>query len=109
MQEILNTAWEYRYIITYVIIGIISVILMDKNVLKIKVVEGIALAKKLSKDMILNSGQEQEDYVVAKIYPLLPLRIRVFVSEERFRQLVKISYQKIKDYLDDGEFNGSQK
>lgn len=85
--------WDWRWVIVII--------------LKEMAISGALMAKKLAKEAVLNSGQEQEDWVVNRIYPLLPVPVRVVISETTFRKIVKYFYDKAKDYLDDGELNNS--
>ena len=55
---------------------------------------------------ILKSGKEQEDWVVDKAYDCLTVVVRGFVSEEMLRKIVRYLYDGLKDFVDDGEFNG---
>lgn len=66
-------------------------------------------AKRLAKEAVLNSGAEQEDWVVSKAYQFLPKSITVFISREAMKTIVHYLYTEAKDYLDDGELNGSIK
>ena len=98
--------WEYRYIIALVIGFIFYAIFEWQRTQKI-LYALIAQAKRYAKDMILKSGKEQEDWVVEKAYICLPLMIRGFISEDMLRKIIRYLYDKLKDFIDDGEFNGS--
>lgn len=65
-------------------------------------------AKSLAKDAILNSGKEQEDWVVENAYIYLPKWITLFISKEVMRKLIAFIYRQAKDYIDDGRLNGSK-
>lgn len=106
MENIKELIWDWRFFIV-AILALIVFALFEWSKVKEMVLSGALMAKKLAKDFILNSGQEQEDWVVNKIYPAIPLPARVFVSEATFRKLVRYLYGKAKDYLDDGEMNNS--
>jgi len=68
----------------------------------------IIQAKRLTKDAILNSGSEQENWVCMMAVKYLPSYITIFLGEEKIRKIVKILYGKAKDYADDGIINGSK-
>lgn len=106
MENIKDLLWDWRFIIA-AILALFVFALFEWGKVKEMVLSGALMAKKLAKDFILNSGQEQEDWVVNKIYPIIPLPARVFISEATFRKLVRYLYGKAKDYLDDGEMNNS--
>lgn len=98
--------WDWRYIIALILIIIVYTIFEWGKVKEI-ILKGCLMAKKLAKDAILNSGQEQEDWVVMRVWPCLPVPVRVVLSEAAFRKIIRWLYGKAKDYLDDGKINGS--
>jgi len=98
--------WDWRYAIIAVIALIIFAI-FEWGKVKEVILKGCLMAKKLAKDAVLNSGQEQEDWVVTKVFALLPLPARLVISEDLFRKIIRWLYGKAKDYLDDGLINGS--
>lgn len=98
--------WDWRFVILIVVVLIIYSI-AEWGKVKEKILSGALMAKKLAKDAVLNSGQAQEDWVVTRVWPCLPAPVRIFLSEEMFRKLIRWMYGKAKDYLDDGEMNGS--
>lgn len=105
MKEFL---WDWRFlIVVLLVIAVYAVFEWGK--FKEGILSAMLMAKKKAKEMILNSGQEQEDWVVMKIYPCLPSVVKVVLSEEAFRKLIRYLYGKAKDYLDDGVMNGSNK
>ena len=103
LQEVM---FEYRYVLVLVAAAIVYALTNWSKTKKL-VYAGIIRAKSLAKDAVLHSGQEQEDWVVETVYPLLPLPIKVVISESLFRKLVKYTYDKAKDLLDDGVLNNS--
>ena len=107
MEYVKQLAWDWRYVIL-VMFALLLFAVFEWGKVKEMILSGALMAKKLAKDMILNSGQQQEDWVVERIYPFIPLPAKVFLSEAAFRKLVRYMYGKAKDYLDDGEMNGSQ-
>ena len=83
---------EYGYMIWWAVMLIFYAIFEWQNLEK-KVHEAILNAKRMAKDGILKSGQAQEDFAVDHFYPLLPTRLRMFVTKEQFRKLVKWIYK----------------
>ena len=108
MENLMNLAWEYRYIIVAAI-GFIIFAFVGVGYTNIKkyINAGIMKAEKWAKDQTLANGQEKEDWVVANIYPLIPFYIKGFVNEEVFRVLVRVFFFFLVDWLDDGKINGS--
>ena len=98
--------WEWRWVIL-VFFALIVFCVFEWGKVKELILEGALMAKKLAKDAVLNSGKEQEDWVVQRIWPCLPLPVKIVLSEEMFRKLIRWLYGKAKDYLDDGELNNS--
>lgn len=105
-MEFLDILWNWRFIILIIVAAVIFA-LFEWEKFKGFVLSVMLMAKKLAKEAVLNTGQEQEDWVVLKIYPCLPAAIKVFLSEDAFRKIIRWLYGKAKDYLDDGELNGS--
>lgn len=98
--------WEWRYVIILVVAVVIYSILEWSNV-KGKILNAIVAAKDLAKDKILHGGQAQEDWVVSRVYMLLPTRVKLFLSEELLRKIIRYLYQKSMDLIDDGKVNNS--
>lgn len=89
-------------------IGLVLLALWQKERAYHILVKLMLTAKSLAKDAILNSGKEQEDWVVDNAYIYLPKWITMFISKEVMRKLISYIYRKAKDYLDDGNINGSK-
>jgi hypothetical protein len=53
------------------------------------------------------SGEDKMNYVIDNLYPYLPFNIRIFISENTFRNIIQTMFDEIKDLLDDGKFNKS--
>ena len=100
--------WEYRFIVA-VILAFAVWIILDWQKAKLQITQLMLLAKSKAKDAILNSGQEQEDWVVKNVWAYLPIKFKLFLSEPTIRKIVKWLYRKAKDKLDDGELNNSIK
>lgn len=105
---ILAFLWECRYIIV-VLVALLVIFLLEKTRFKAIAYAIMLQAKSLAKDEVLKSGQEQEDWVVNKLYQYLPKRITVFISNVMMHKIVHYLFTKGKDYLDDGKFNRSVK
>lgn len=98
--------WEYRFVIAVVICFVLFFLLEREK--GYKTLYNLMLqAKRLAKDAILNSGKEQEDWVVEKAMYLLPTSWKIFIDEERTRKMVQWLFEKGKDILDDGKLNNS--
>lgn len=106
MENLLMVVYEWRYIIAILICGVVYSIFEWSRV-RGMAYQCIISAKQLAKEKILNGGQEQEDWVVAKLTLLLPKSITLFLGEDMIRQLVKKLYIKAMDLIDDGQINNS--
>lgn len=105
-MDIKSLLWEWRFIIV-VSATVVVYAVLEWNRFK-ALSYGIMLqAKSLAKDTILKDGAEQEEWVVKKLYQLLPKTLILFISEELLRKIVHYLYHQAKDYLDDGQFNNS--
>lgn len=102
----MNILWEYRFIIV-IAVAVILFAFLEWQKFKTICYELMLQAKSLAKDAILKSGDQQAEWVVKKAFQYLPKRFTVFITEDRMRKIVFYLYHKAKDYLDDGEFNGS--
>ena len=100
----LKILWEYRYVFI-VAVFVIMYCILRWNETKSKLYALMLQAKSLAKDAILNSGDEQLEWVIKKAYQNLPLSLRIFVSEDLLKKIVRWLYAKGKDYLDDGKLN----
>lgn len=103
MKELI---WEYRYVILLVVATALYTILEWGSV-KGKILNAIVAAKDLAKDKILHGGKAQEDWVVSRVYLILPARVKLFLSEELLRKIIRYLYQKSMDLIDDGKVNNS--
>lgn len=107
MGAITSFLWENRFIILIVAFVILFFVLLGWQRTKVLLYQLMLQAKRMAKDAVLKSGQEQEEWVVKKALQLLPLSLKVFLNEDTIRKIVRWLYQKAKDYADDGQFNGS--
>lgn len=101
-----DLVWEWRYIILAIIgAGIYSI--LEWNIVKEKILNAIVAAKDLAKDKVLHGGKAQEDWVVSRVILILPLRVKLILSEELLRKIIRYLYQKSMDLIDDGKVNNS--
>ena len=100
--------WDYRFILILLVVFILYCVFEWGNV-KGQILKAIVAAKDLAKDKILHGGQAQEDWVVSRVYLILPLRVKLLLSEELLRKIIRYLYQKCMDLLDDGQVNNSFK
>ncbi|MEI8200759.1 MAG: hypothetical protein WCG21_11915 [Eubacteriales bacterium] len=98
--------WDFRYVIV-VLLALLVYTIFNWQKVKAMAYKGMLQAKTLAKDAVLKSGKEQEDWVVETIWPLLPAAVRLFISKTVFREIIQKLYRTAKDYLDDGQLNGS--
>jgi hypothetical protein len=98
--------WDWRFVLV-VVLGIAVYAVVDWKNFKIKLHQLMLDAKSLAKDKILNSGKEQEDWVVEKLYGIMPAKLKVFISKELLQKIVYKAYHTAKDLIDDGKLNNS--
>lgn len=102
----LNILWEYRFVIVS-IMAVVLFALFEWKTFKEILYALMLQAKRFAKDKVMNSGKEQEDWVVTKAYIYLPKWITMFIPQETMRKIIKWLYDRAKDYLDDGKLNNS--
>lgn len=107
METLKNFVWEYRFIILWILTAVIYAVVMGKEWCKKKALELMLVAKQLSKEKILQGGQQQEDWAVKALYLVLKKLKIPFVTEEAIRPFVHKLYIKAMDKLDDGQINNS--
>jgi hypothetical protein len=105
-MKILSILWEWRFIIA-VVLALILYCCLEWQKAKSTLYALMFQAKRMAKDAILKSGQEQEEWVVKKALQFLPASFKLFVSEDTVRKIIIWLFNKGKDYLDDGLLNGS--
>lgn len=106
MNTILSVVWEWRFVLVLAA-AFVLFCLLEWQRTKTKLYALMLQAKRMAKDAVLNSGQEQEDWVVKKAMQFMPVSLRLFLSEDVTRRIVRWLFGKLKDYLDDGQVNGS--
>lgn len=102
----LNALWDFRFAIVLAAAALL-LCLLEWSRAKAVLYALMLQAKRMAKDAVLQSGQEQEEWVVRKAYQFLPLSFRVFLSKDTMRKMVRWLFAKGKDYIDDGQLNGS--
>ena len=107
MSTVFNFLYEWRFVILIFVFAVSFLILLGWHRTKVLLYQLMLQAKRMAKDAILKSGQEQEEWVVKKALQLLPFSLRVFLSEDTIRKIIKWLYHKAKDYADDGVINNS--
>ncbi|MCX8128556.1 MAG: hypothetical protein N3I35_00450, partial [Clostridia bacterium] len=98
--------WDWRLIIALTIL-VLVVALLEWQKTKTVLYALMLQAKRMAKDALLESGKEQEEWVVNKAMRYLPLYVRLLVGEKQIRVFVKLLFSKLKDYVDDGVINNS--
>jgi len=106
MEIIKDFLIEYRFVIA-VIVCFILYFLFEREKGYSILYNLMLQAKRLAKDAILKSGQQQEDWVVEKAMYLLPVSWKVFITETKVRKIIKWLFHKGKDLIDDGKLNDS--
>jgi hypothetical protein len=102
----LNILWEYRFIIL-VVLAVVLYACLEWNKFKALAYAAMLQAKRMAKDAVLKSGDEQVEWVVRKAYQFMPRTWTIFISEDRMRKIIGYLYGKLKDYIDDGQLNRS--
>lgn len=102
----LSLLWEWRFVIVLAF-GIVLYCLFEWQRAKSVLYALMLQAKRMAKDAILKSGEQQEEWVVKKALQFLPASLKIFLSEDWVRKIVRWLFHKAKDYLDDGIFNSS--
>ena len=55
------------------------------------------------------SGQQKMKYVISRARQLLPPWLQALISDKALERLLETWFREVKDLLDDGKVNGSQK
>lgn len=100
--------WEWRYVIILVV-AVLIYFFFEWNKAKEIIYKAMLAAKQLAKERIIKGGENQETWVVNRVYKMLPVRIKLLISEEVLRKIIRWLYLKSMDYLDDGKLNNSFK
>lgn len=98
--------FEFRYVLAF-LVGFVLFALFEWEKTRRIIGNLMLTAKSLAKDAVLNSGKDQEDWVLLKAYQYLPKWITMFIPEDVMRKLIQYLYHMAKDHLDDGKINNS--
>jgi hypothetical protein len=109
LTSLFNALWEFRYFVLIILFAISFLALLGWQNMKVLLYQLMLQAKRLAKDAILHSGQQQEEWVVTKAIQFMPISLRIFLNEDAVRKIIKWLYNKAKDYADDGIVNNSIK
>lgn len=107
LNTILTFFATYKFEIFAILCLVIFIILLGWQRTKEIMYQLMLQAKRMAKQAILNSGQAQEDWVVKMAMAYMPVQIKLFLSEDMTRKIIKWLYQRAKDYADDGVINNS--
>lgn len=110
MNKIVSILWELRFVIIVAAAIVLFFIILGwqktREILYVLMLQ----AKSKAKDMVLASGQEQEDWTVKAAMKYSPLPVKVFLNilgEALVRKIIHWLYHTAKDKLDDGKINNS--
>lgn len=106
MNNLQNILWDFRYLIIFLLCGGIYS-LAEWNKTKTTILTAIVAAKDLAKDKIIQGGQAQENWVLNRVYSILPPQVRLILTKEILRKIIKNLYNSAMDLLDDGVINNS--
>lgn len=106
MNNLQSILWDFRYIIIFLLCGGVYSF-AEWNKTKTTILTAIVAAKDLAKDKIIHGGQAQENWVVNKVYTMLPTHVRLIISKDILRRIIKNLYATAMDLLDDGVINNS--
>ena len=89
------------------VIGAIAILVIIMLVLKLCSKFRTRVYKLFIKaEKVAQSGQKM-DYVIDNIYSYLPSIAKVFINETTLRWIVQRMFNVVKDFLNDGKFNGN--
>ena len=97
------------------ILIIISVIWMGYTYLKNRTLDEIRgdvyqlVLKAEHTYRLSSSGKQKMKWVVSQARKLLPGWMQIIISEEMLQKIIQVWFDEVKDLLDDGKMNGSQK
>jgi hypothetical protein len=106
MNDVGMFLWEYRFILILVLAVVLYAITQWKE-FKSRAYALMLQAKRLAKDAVLKSGDEQVEWIIKRAYQYLPKSVMLFIGESNLRKIIKWLYDKAKDWIDDGQINGS--
>lgn len=114
MSELLNIIPLPVLVILSLLI-VVSVILMGYSYLKERTLEQIRgdvyqlvlKAEHTYKES--SSGKQKMKWVVSRARKLLPGWLRAIITDEVLQKIIQVWFDEVKDLLDDGKVNGSQR
>ncbi len=96
-----DVVWDYKYIVMITAV-IAAYYIYEWQRAKTILYSLMLQAKRLSKDLTLKSGKEQEDWVVKKAGKYLPALVRLLLNENILTAAVHELYRDSKKYQDSG-------
>lgn len=114
MSELL-TAVPIPALIIIAVVVVVSVIYMGYSYLKDKTLEQIRgdvyqlVLKAEHMYQESSTGKQKMKWVVSQARKLLPGWLQAIITDEVLQKIVQVWFDEIKDLLDDGKVNGSQK
>lgn len=114
MSELLTTV-PFPVLIIIAVVVAVSIIYMGYSYLRDRTIEQIRgdvyqlvlKAEHTYKES--SSGKQKMKWVVSQARKLLPGWMQVIVTDEVLQKIIQVWFDEIKDLLDDGKVNGSQK
>ena len=114
MSELLTMVPLPALVIIAILI-VISVIWMGYTYLKNRTLDEIRgdvyqlVLKAEHTYRLSSSGKQKMKWVVSQARKLLPGWMQLIISEEMLQKIIQVWFDEVKDLLDDGKMNGSQK
>ncbi len=114
MSELL-TAVPIPALIIIAVVVVVSVIYMGYSYLKDKTLEQIRgdvyqlVLKAEHMYQESSTGKQKMKWVVSQARKLLPGWLQAIITDEVLQKVIQVWFDEIKDLLDDGKVNGSQK
>lgn len=113
-MEVLSTIPKEVLVVAFLCLVLVTAII-SVNYIRYKGLDGIRedvyqlilLAEKNFKGN--KEGQEKFEFVIRQTIKLMPAWLQLFVTEKALRAIVQTWFNGVKDLLDDGKINESQK
>ena len=114
MSELLTTV-PFPVLIIIAVVVAVSIIYMGYSYLRDRTIEQIRgdvyqlvlKAEHTYKES--SSGKQKMKWVVSQARKLLPGWLQVIITDEVLQKIIQVWFDEIKDLLDDGKVNGSQR
>lgn len=114
MSELLTTV-PFPVLIIIAVVLVVSLIYMGYSYLRDRTIEQIRgdvyqLVLR-AEHMYYESGQGEQKmkYVVQRARSMLPGWLQVIITDEVLQKIIQVWFDEVKDLLDDGKVNGSQR